>query len=135
MIKEAYISFDVAQLLKEKGFNECSSGSYNKKGEFQEGWGRWNTTPIYYAAPTQQMAIRWLREEHKMYVCIGIKCFMPHLGKIDGYSSCIWYKPDNNEGICCYWVYPPKQQEAWDTYETATEAAIKYCLENLVKDN
>lgn len=149
-VEEAYVSFEVAKLLKEKGFEIDTSKDYWKIGEdgtmyFMSSIGAYtsdinNKFAFYrpadtYPCPTQQMAMRWLREEHKMYVCIDIKCFMPHLGKIDGYSACIWYKPENNAGICCYWVYPPKQQEAWDTYEAATEAAIKYCLENLIKKN
>lgn len=133
MIEEAYVSFEVAKLLKEKGF-DAPCASYNRNGDaLTRDWTI--TKDDYYPRCSQQMAMRWLREEHKMYVCIDIKCFMHHLGKIDGYSACIWYKPENNAGICCYWVYPPKQQEAWDTYEAATEAAIKYCLENLIKND
>ena len=142
MTEEAYVSFEVAKLLKEKGFNERSKKIYKPNGKSKTlGWYATNSilSEHYHLSccctmPTQQVAMRWLREMYKMYVCIGIKCFMPHLGKIDGYSACIWYKPENNEGICCYWAYPPKQQEAWDTYEAATEAAIKYCLENLIKE-
>lgn len=140
MTQEAYVSFDVAKLLKEKGFDEPCFKFYTQ----QEVLGDWQYHPRSnkesflvhkYSAPTQQMTMRWLREVHKMYVCIDIKCFMPHLGEIDGYSACIWYKPENNEGICCYWACPPKQQEAWDTYEAAAEAAVKYCLENLIKED
>ena len=131
MIEEAYVSFETAKLLKEKGFNEKVSRWYvansPQEGVVTIGFG---DKQLYINAPTQQMAMKWLREVHKMYVCIDIKCFMPHLGEIDGYSACIWYKPENNAGICCYCVYLPKQQEA--SYEAATEAAIKYSLENLI---
>ena len=51
MITEDFVPFEIAKLLKEKGFNERSLGSYNQNGEFQEGYGNWNTTDIYYAAP------------------------------------------------------------------------------------
>lgn len=48
MIKEAYCSFEVAKLLKGKGFNEECIGAY----------------------PTHQMAMSWLREKYNIIVVI-----------------------------------------------------------------
>lgn len=117
MIKEQYVSFEVAKLLKEKGFKEETHGNYylggKFDGEFEESskvnWNKFFKTPI--AAPTQQMAMRWLREVHDIKIMIR-----PY---VDGTYS---YEILNG-----FWYVN------FDSYEDAAEAAIKYCLENLVK--
>ena len=152
MIEEAYVSFEVAKLLKEKGFDiPCQKVWTDNKQLlwsvcFMEGnsfvnnediplvlnYEKWSDVKDAYLAPTQQMAMRWLREKYLMNTFIGAKVYKPESGKISGYSAYVWYKPKNNQGICCYWVYPPQEQECWESYEDAYEAAIKYCLENLI---
>lgn len=74
MIQEAYISFETAKLLKEKGFDGACTKTYI------QGSG----APIILSvdvgtvlcdnevyAPTQQMAMRWLREVHNLFVLIN----------------------------------------------------------------
>ena len=57
MIKESYVSFDTAKLLKEAGFeSEC--------GFIVVDDGR----KLY--RPTQSLAAWWLREEHHYAVCV-----------------------------------------------------------------
>lgn len=117
MIKEQYVSFEVAKLLKEKGFKEETHGNYylggKFDGEFEESskvnWNKFFKTPI--AAPTQQMVMRWLREVHNIKIMIR-----PY---VDGTYS---YEILNG-----FWYVN------FDSYEDAAEEAIKYCLENLVK--
>ena len=117
MIKEQYVSFEVAKLLKEKGFKEETHGNYYLGGKFdgkfeessKVNWNKFFKTPI--AAPTQQMAMRWLREVHDIKIMIR-----PY---VDGTYS---YEILNG-----FWYVN------FDSYEDAAEAAIKYCLENLVK--
>ena len=117
MIKEQYVSFEVAKLLKDKGFKEETHGNYylgcKFDGKFEESskvnWNKFFKTPI--AAPTQQMAMRWLREVHDIKIMIR-----PY---VDGTYS---YEILNG-----FWYVN------FDSYEDAAEAAIKYCLENLVK--
>ena len=119
MITEDYCSFEVSKLLKEKGFNERSSASYDSKGQLQEGYGYWNKTPIWYAAPTHQMAKKWLREEHNLY----IEIFVTWRDKIPHYQWRI-----NNLITQDTIVDTPCLEKP----EEAVEAAIKYCLENLI---
>lgn len=153
MIKEAYVSFEVAKLLKEKGFDERSFASYDLKSQLQEGYGYWNKTPIWYAAPTHQMAMKWLREVHKIDIDIDAHCGMLGTRCYVAYVST--YKPykltdtDKKFGLTEDDVkhrlvqskrntrIPSKSEiipahESFDTYEEAVEAALKYVLENLI---
>ena len=131
MIKEAYCSFEVSKLLKENGFNERSSASYDSKGQLQEGYGHWNKTPIWYAAPTHQMAIKWLREVHHLFIGINIEVgdiqILPSYDfeeTVLGYSFAIY----NEETLV--WILKDKTPRS---YEEAVEAALKYCLEKIIK--
>ena len=89
MIEETYVSFEVAKLLKEKGFNEQCWKLY-ELGDFgipvrlngfelnDEG-GFWNNEYLELykkehsyindicSAPTHQMAMQWLREKHLIF--------------------------------------------------------------------
>lgn len=112
MITEDYCSFEVAKLLKEKGFNEPVT-ELNKL-LFKEG-----EKPVLKI--THQKAMKWLREQDIECVVIPI---WNTLGK--QYRSYVLsdlgdrYK-DN------YDSYSDNM-----SYEEAVEAAIKYCLENLI---
>jgi len=118
MIKEAYVSFEVAKLLKEKEFNERSAASYDSEGQLQEGSAYWNKTPIWYAAPTHQMTVAWLREKG---IHMSIDTVISSSGNIyfniDTYSEALG------------WNHPV---DFYDSYEEAVEAALKYVLENLI---
>ena len=73
-MKEAYVSFEVAKLLKEKGFSIPSDTSYedflwqmyDKNGKVH--WVVYNGDWCFRI--TQQMACRWLREEHNIFVTV-----------------------------------------------------------------
>ena len=138
MITEDYVSFEIAKLLKEKGFEQhkCQH-SYTSKGEFK--WSD-DLDPYECAAPTHQMAMKWLREMHNIDIDIqaavgmlGVKVYIPYISKyklLEGTLSKVrqikrgmYYKDD--EG-----VIPALQHFA--SYEETVEAALKYCLENLI---
>ena len=121
MIIEDYVSFEVAKLLKEKGFDEPCIAVY------EEGVLRINTLCYYHnselssyiCAPTLQMSMKWLREVHHI-----IFVFKPS-----------YFSGDE----CTYWTYERWCGDNFDgevlsfkTYEEACEAALKYCLENLI---
>lgn len=120
MITEDYVSFEVAKLLKEKGFNEPCIAVY------EEGVLRINTLCYYHnselssyiCAPTHQMATKWLRELHN----IGIEPWC-----CDGKWECgFCILPKGTD------LYTSFEGTRYNTYEEAVEAAIKYCLENLI---
>jgi hypothetical protein len=149
MIIEDYVSFETAKLLKEKGFDEycraewleyidgpskgktylaeCSSGlqhnscsntslkKFNYDGQ------------MYYAAPTLQMAMKWLREVHNIIITMDYDEY--ELEKNDtkqvGYG---W----NIQKIENPTKYLKISNHVFDTYEESCEDAIEYCLTNLI---
>ena len=116
MIQEAYVSFETAKLLKEKGFGEYTLGFYKdneKKLDFDRFADDWNTKHVgYIAAPTHQMALKWLREVHNIYIMVEHNKLLtpPFWFKLDDYTS----------------------DSLYTTYEQACEDAIEYCLENKI---
>jgi len=121
-IKEDYVSFEIAKLLKEKGFDIGVRYYYQKIdddityhiGDFRN----WNVHDMWYSMPTQQMAMKWLREVHKVNIEIPYNRFG------ENYKYLIIYKPEVLDDIRSLGVFYH--------YEDAVEEAIKYCLENLI---
>lgn len=126
-IIEDYVSFGTAKLLKEKGFDEDIARVVNEEGEidylgsFQPSLAYLHYT--WYRCPTLQMAMKWLREVHHCVVCITPLTFHCD-GIVSKWGYCIW-ADDNTE-------VDEDDTPEFDTYEEACEAAIKYCLENLI---
>lgn len=124
MIQEAYVSFETAKLLKEKGFDEECFALYNPDGVLIQSGIRLNNIQVgrvkgSYSAPTQQMAMRWLREVHNIKVNVF-------------YSNpnyAIEYFEQNTQTGVDESVFIG---DGYDVYEQACEVAIKYCLENLI---
>ena len=122
MITEDYISFETAKLLKEKGFAEPIGTAYWKNGE-EIGL----SNPVDELAqqshniifrPTLQMAMKWLREVHNWHFYIRITS--------DSKYCFVFQRTNGN-------YYTSSEFDAkYDTYEQACNAAIKYCLENLI---
>jgi len=76
------------------------------------------------SAPTLQMAMKWLREVHN--ICITI-----YPDKENGYEAVLYNIKDDVEIILqSFGIYGSHIFE--DSYEEAVEAALKYCLDNLV---
>ena len=123
MIEEQYVDFETAKLLKEKGFKEITQGYINADQEvymlpFEQGV--YELTSKQYPYPTQQMAMRWLREEHNLF--IKIRYF--HSQQSKEWDAVIFSTLDgNNMG---------QSPDGYYSYEQACEIAIKYCLENLI---
>ncbi len=135
-IKEDYVSFEIAKLLKEKGFDEGCSFVVNtiSKGVMPVSWPTTNSDiedekASLITLPTLQMAMKWLREVHDIHIELnwdkGNQLYSFNIWKPGKYqpeisSLDLWriYKDDN---------YPGE----WN-YEQTCEAAIKYCLENLI---
>ena len=122
MITEDYVSFETAKLLKEKEFNWEVHRSYLVNDNVFIP-GDVNDVPLRKDAiriPTLQMAMKWLREEHKLVPII--------LAGGDRY----WFRIDKvNEDYWKNTIYL-EDENLFLTYEEACEASIKYCLENLI---
>lgn len=106
MITEDYCSFEVAKLLKEKGFNNDYP-----KGDCTQ-----------YAC-TLQMAMKWLREVHNIFIVIEPHMYDYINEKNSSYVTSLWQGDNYYENITL---------KDYSTYEEAVDVTIKYSLENLI---
>ena len=137
-IAEDYVSFEIAKLLREKGFDwECISYYFNEEPDDVQYSFCGETNSIWESrccsAPTLQMAMKWLREVHKLVICaeIGNENFK---GNTDYSNPDIWhwfFDITNEKGVVIDTESDFVLNE-YTTYEEACEAGIKYCLENLI---
>jgi hypothetical protein len=115
-ITEDYVSFETARLLKEKGFHEDCKCQYGKGGSIA--WISCNNGNVTtFARPTIQMTMKWLREVHNLQIQIA-----PIVSRHKDWTFGIYknFSPLTIDLLC------------FPTYEETCEAAIKYCLENLI---
>lgn len=125
-LQEDYCSFEVAKLLKEKGFDVPCHYAYHggiKIPDFHRHIRNFNGEEYanlryeWYSAPTHQMAMKWLREVHGIW-------FLIYFTNDEKWDCGIYdvKSPDElNKGV----------EFNCDTYEGAVELALKYSLENL----
>ena len=131
-IKENYVSFEIAKLLKEKGFDK-----YPLFPCYKEDNGKFIDIPTtldtinycFISAPTLQMATKWLREVHNIHI---------ELNWDKGnqlYNFNIWkpgkYQPEISS-LDLWRIYKDYNYPGEWNYEEACEEAIKYCLEHLI---
>ena len=123
-ITEDYVSSEVAKLLREKGFDQ-NCATYYLDGQV---WRHYYGEVIpkgkqIYAAPTQTVAMKWLRKEHNILLFL-----LPaqENGKLV-YLVEVWTW-NKEEGIYESTYAPMPRKEP----EQAVEAALKYCLKNLI---
>lgn len=126
MIKEDYVGYETAKLLKEKGFDEECNIAY------------FNGTLVDYTmfgfclggdlidCPTLQMAMKWLRIVHNLFIFIST--WLRHKdGTIQYYYEIRNLNDEDFETIAECTI------SEFDSPEKTCEAAIKDCLENLIK--
>lgn len=131
MIKEDFVSYDIALLLKEKGFREKCIATYNLQTlefnveEVYQDWtSKWQG--YYVSVPTLQMALKWLRDVHHLYIAVGIGCDVDN-------PKLQFYTPYITQFGETYTDYLGDFDEAeYETSEEAASDALKYALENLV---
>lgn len=133
---EDYVSFETAKLLKEKGYNGPSV-FYDEEDAY-----RWNSenfievsNPNYDSSIpfdtetfreclphiTLAMAMKWLRKTHQIFIRISTDFLYPlkYYGEIFCYGDNLKTQQDVTT-------------ETFESPEEAAEAAIRYCLENLI---
>ena len=145
------VSFSIAKLLKEKGFDELCSHAYKEvespilyihqdkkyNNSFKKEWQNTvrknsnmnNATINRYSAPTIGEVVMWLYDNHRIYIHIS-----PHGEEEDLLEDCKWW----------FSVYKNKLYnlvggskvtkgiEDFGSLTEAYEAAIKYTLNNLI---
>ena len=108
MIIEDYVSFETSKLLKEKGMDTACFKHYVQKNN-DDG------TSEAVTVCTLQMAMKWLMEVHNLFISIEI-----------GVGAYVWTITNTTDYVVVY------VDATVGTYKEACEAAIKYCLENLI---
>ena len=140
MIQEAYVSFEVAKLLKKRGFNVPCNSWYMpysdgtvKKFMLSEpvNYNHYDGFPWTVSRPTHQMACAWLREVHLIHIYAEYKAFFQEKPKKVYYHWMPFVKTlphcsTYNSG------FPNYLDIYCDSHEEAIEAALKYTLENLL---
>lgn len=128
MVKEVYVSYETAKLLKEKGFSsdDCHTAYDEDKGFFWYGDYSKDRKGIV-DAPTQAMAMKWLREVHHYYIQIMLDSWAceGHMG-----YYVVIQKTDSDFEMMLQDVV---DEVFYQTYEEAAEAAIGYILNDLIK--
>lgn len=118
-LTEDYCSFEIAKLLEEKGF-EC--GATYSKGFVKDGNGFVGGLVRHEDNITHQLAMKWLRE-YPRYIFIGIE--NQYLFSYEVYHFHIRCKAPKRE-------IDKVGKTDYRTYEEAVEAALKYCLIELI---
>ena len=119
-MKEDYVSFEAAKLLKEKWF-PINEFLQNKIGDYKG-------IPVskiteemieekMLSCIPQSIVMKWLREVHKLHITIFSQSQESWMYRIT--------KPHQK-------LEDGEYGEDFNTYEDAALAAIKYCLENLI---
>ena len=141
MITEDYVSFETAKLLKEKGF-DLDTYCYYIEDSVEKTLFRGlsenhnaiitnnefdifiRTSSMKMSAPTLQMAMKWLRKNKNLFIAVDRHYFV--IDKFSHISSGFNYSFEIKRINSVY------REEKFKSYEEACEAAIKYCLENLI---
>lgn len=131
MIKERYVSFEVATLLRNKGFNEPCRGVYEEKVLRINTLCDWLNSDFseYVAAPTQTMACDWIEETFNIAIVLDLTILGYEPVFLNGHkdpniaSSNVNQKVDEPVG--------DNSDGSWSSKETAYNEAIKYVLTNL----
>ena len=131
---EAFVSFTTAKLLKEKGFTDFCLYYYKGDSPIRtcsqdRSCYEWNNNHIgeeWYSAPTQQMAMSWLRAAKNIHIMPTIGCDVDRTPRIF-YSAVI--AAFNDRGDITY--IDPLDENGYDNSEDAVEAALQFILKRL----
>ena len=130
MITEDYVSFEIAKLLKEKGFDGYCFAFHKEQDKYES-----HPNSVHFAptlinneylldtsiiiCPTLQMTMKWLRENHNIKVNIFYN---------NSNYTIEYFEPNTQTGVGKFVFIG----DGYPSYEQACESAIKYCLENLI---
>ena len=119
------VSFEIAKLLKEKGFDLPCRLLYKSEKELEEGIGvdyDWNRFDSY-SAPTIAEVVMWLYEKHGIWIRVTPKPYSHFLTHWRWEHMSTDYSTRN-----CGW----EKVKDYMTPTEAYEAAIIYTLKNLI---
>lgn len=132
-MKDEYVKFGTAQILKEKGFDWECDWYYPKNGgeiEMLDLYELNYCRESFISAPTQQMACDWLTEEKNIYITA-----VPDIGNsLRFYPAIYVIKGEIPEE--CWFEYinsvVAELNKSYDKPQQAIEVALQYCLTNLI---
>lgn len=128
------VTFEIAKLLKDKGFNEISQKWYSVEGglyyqdEFDNNRG---FIPVCECeAPTIAEVVMWLYEKHGIWINVECDCYaILWYSKLSVASENNWNNIDlRHEIISADKKFPNEHNSPTEAYE----AAIEYTLNNLI---
>ena len=124
-IMEDYVSFEIAKLLKEKRFDGDTSCYYTPDNEKRWVYQHYQDfdKKDRIECPTLQMAMKWLREVHHIFIQIDY---------VHSYAGTFEYSYEIHNMSKGRSITTSTFNDNYETYEKAIEAAIKYCLTNLI---
>ena len=124
----APVSFPIAKLLKEKGYNEPCALLYDESGKISgtkmSMAGHPNTYINKYSAPTISEVVMWIYDKHGIWVYVDSHEFS---------KWCYYYRYNRPHELSS--KITENGQFGLDDFNSPTEAyeaAIEYCLENLI---
>ena len=122
MIIEGFCSFEVAKLLKEKGFKTENTNWCYLDGNLVQVKKYINISPYEYA-PTISQVLKWLREKKKIHLIVEIS----DSGWYYTYYSNIRWKGDRLKSDKYFTSFKTNS-----SYELAAIAGINYVIDNLI---
>lgn len=132
MITEDYCSFEVAKLLKDKGFDEKCEYCYAyfddndiRVFELRPNKNVQNLAENRYPYVTHQIAMKWLREMYKKHCDIGYDIDLEWYFQIIDLEKVEYDYPEIG-------YYHSENETNFKTYEEAVEEALKYLLKNVI---
>lgn len=142
MIKEDYVSFETAKLLKEKGFDEICEYEYgvpdvDKGYVLQRFFKQVKNSELIdeaYTAPTLQMARKWLMDNKGFYIAVVPAGYEKVLFvEIYKFEFGEWNPLSDDDTSLVYTGNESIYDKEYERPEEAYNESIKYCLEKLVK--
>ena len=140
--RESYVSIETAKMLKEVGFDwEVNHWYADKPGdtELYEDYARPMNANQYFdpdhycqafSAPTLAVAQRWLREQHRMHICVSS---IMHFSCQEWYMCSYKYETEKDI-VFNYATTNENKHNTFRTYEDALETGINKCLIILLEE-
>jgi hypothetical protein len=138
-IGEDRCSFEVSKLLKEKSFSVPVNSYYRISGDIRFGaathydWNHPKDQDDYYiSCPTHALAIKWIRENFGIHICIHANDEYTFQFEINNWK---WYEPEKTNRLGTIVLgdnFMATTSELYNSVKEATEAAILYTLTKLI---